>query len=153
MRVFAAIVMACALGAFSPGALADPEETDPDLAKRDADYAAGVAAVKAKNFPEAVAKLKIAERRNPDSADLHNFLGYSYRNLKQFDLAFTHYKRSLALDPRHRGAHEYIGEAYLMVGDLPSAEQHVAALKGICLLGCEELADLEKAVAEYKKKK
>jgi hypothetical protein len=39
-----------------------------------------------------------------------------------------------------------------MVGDLPSAEQHVAALKGICLLGCEELADLEKAVAEYKKK-
>ena len=153
MRALAAIVVACALGAFAPGALADPEETDPDLAKRDADYAAGVAAVKAKNFPEAVAKLKIAERRNPDSADLHNFLGYSYRNLKQFDLAFTHYKRSLALDPRHRGAHEYIGEAYLMVGDLPSAEQHVAALKGICLLGCEELADLEKAVAEYKKKK
>ena len=153
MRKLAAFVAACALGAFSPGALADPEETDPDLAKRDADYAAGVAAVKAKNFPEAVAKLKIAERRNPDSADLHNFLGYSYRNLKQFDLAFTNYKRSLALDPRHRGAHEYIGEAYLMVGDLPSAEQHVAALKGICLLGCEELADLEKAVAEYKKKK
>jgi len=152
MRALAAFAVACALGAFSPGALADPEETDPDLAKRDADYAAGVAAVKAKNFPEAVAKLKIAERRNPDSADLHNFLGYSYRNLKQFDLAFTHYKRSLALDPRHRGAHEYIGEAYLMVGDLPSAEQHLAALKGICLLGCEELADLEKAVAEYKKK-
>ena len=152
MRALAAFAVACALGAFSPGALADPEETDPDLAKRDADYAAGVVAVKAKNFPEAVAKLKIAERRNPDSADLHNFLGYSYRNLKQFDLAFTHYKRSLALDPRHRGAHEYIGEAYLMVGDLPSAEQHLAALKGICLLGCEELADLEKAVAEYKKK-
>ena len=152
MRALAAFVVACALGAVSPGALADPEETDPDLAKRDEDYAAGVAAVKAKNWSEAVAKLKIAERRNPDSADLHNFLGFSYRNQKQFDLAFTHYKRSLALDPRHRGAHEYIGEAYLMVGDLPSAERHVAALKGICLLGCEELADLEKAVAEYKKK-
>jgi hypothetical protein len=68
--------MACALGAFSPGALADPEETDPDLAKRDADYAAGVAAVKAKNWSEAVTKLKVAERRNPDSADLHNFLGF-----------------------------------------------------------------------------
>jgi Flp pilus assembly protein TadD len=152
MRALAAFVVACALGVFSPGALADPEETDPDLAKRDEDYAAGVAAVKAKNWSEAVAKLKIAERRNPDSADLHNFLGFSYRNQKQFDLAFTHYKRSLALDPRHRGAHEYIGEAYLMVGDLPSAERHLAALKGICLLGCEELADLEKAIAAYKKK-
>jgi Flp pilus assembly protein TadD len=152
MRALAALAVACALGVLSPGALADPEETDPDLAKRDADYAAGVAAVKAKSWSEAVAKLKIAERRNPDSADLHNFLGFSYRNLKQFDLAFTHYKRSLAIDPRHRGAHEYIGEAYLMVGDLPSAERHVAALKGICLLGCEELEDLEKAVAAYKKK-
>jgi Flp pilus assembly protein TadD len=152
MRGFAVLFTAFALGAFAPGALADPEETDPDLAKRDADYSAGIAAVKAKNWSEAVTKLKVAERRNPDSADLHNFLGFSYRNLKQFDLAFTHYKRSLAIDPRHRGAHEYIGEAYLMVGDLPSAETHVAALKGICVLGCEELEDLEKAVAAYKKK-
>jgi len=152
MKGLPAVLLACALGAFTSGALSDPEETDPDLAKRDKDYAAGVAAVKAKNWTEAVAKLKIAERRNPDSADLHNFLGFSYRNLKQFDLAFTHYKRSLTLDPRHRGAHEYIGEAYLMTGDLASAEKHRDLLKGICLLGCEELADLEKAIAEYKKR-
>ena len=152
MRALAALFMACALGAFAPGARADPEETDPDLAKRDADYAAGRDAVLKKNWAEAVAKLRIAERRHPDSADLHNFLGYSHRNLKQFDLAFKHYKRAIEIDPRHRGAHEYIGEAYLMTGDLASAEKHLAALKGICLLGCEELADLEKAVAEYKKK-
>ena len=147
----AAIVLACTLGALAPGVLADPDETDPDLAKRDADYAAAVAAVKAKDWSEAVAKLKVAERRNPDSADLHNFLGYSYRNLKQFDAAFTHYKRALQLDPRHRGAHEYIGEAYLMVGDPASAQKHLDLLRGICLLGCEELADLEKAVAAYRK--
>ena len=153
MKGLAPLFMALALGAFAPGALADPEETDPDLAKRDADYAAGVAAVQAKNWSEAVAKLKIAERRNPDSADLHNYLGYSYRNLKQFDLAFTHYKRSIALEPRHKGAHEYIGEAYLMTGDLASAEKHRDLLKGICLLGCEELEDLEKAIAAYKQKK
>jgi len=153
MRRLAALALACALGAFAPGALADPEETDPDLAKRDADYAAGRDAVLKKDWATAVAKLRIAERRNPDSADLHNFLGFSHRNLKQFDLAFKHYKRAIEIDPRHRGAHEYIGEAYLMVGDLPSAEKHLATLKGICLLGCEELADLEKAVAEYRKKK
>ena len=152
MRGLAAIVLAGALGAFAPGALADPDETDPDLARRDEDYAAGRKAVEAKNWSEAVAKLRIAERRNPDSADLHNFLGFSYRNLKQFDLAFTHYKRALAIDPRHRGAHEYIGEAYLMTGDLPGAQRHLDLLKGICLLGCEELADLEKAIAEFRKK-
>ena len=152
MRRLAPLLLGIALGALAPGALADPDETDPDLAKRDEDYAAGVKAVKEKRWEEAVAKLKIAERRNPDSADLQNFLGFSYRNLKQYKLAFQHYERALAIDPRHRGAHEYIGEAYLMTGDLASAERHRDLLKGICLLGCEELVDLEKAIAEYRKK-
>jgi Flp pilus assembly protein TadD len=97
-----------------------------------------------------VHSLTRAERRFPDSADLQNDLGFAYRNLKQFDEAFRHYKRALVLDPRHRGAHEYIGEAYLMIGDLPSAERHLAALREICLLPCEELDDLGKAVDAYK---
>jgi tetratricopeptide (TPR) repeat protein len=151
-RFAAAFIPVCALALFAPGAHADPDETDPDLAKRDADYAAGRAAVEAKKWDEAIAKLGIAERRNPDSADLQNFLGYSHRNLRHYDLAFKHYKRALELEPRHRGAHEYIGEAYLMVGDLANAQKHLDLLRGICLLGCEELTDLEKAVAAYKQK-
>ncbi len=39
-----------------------------------------------------------------------------------------------------------------MVGDLANAQKHLDLLRGICLLGCEELADLEKAVAAYKQK-
>lgn len=41
------------------------------------------------------------------------------------------------LDPRHRGAHEYIGETYLLAGDVNGAEKHLAALKEICLLPCQ----------------
>lgn len=153
MRRLAVFIAACTLGAIATGVHADPEETDPDLAKRDADYAAGRKAIDAKNWSEAVAKLKVAERRNPDSADLQNFLGFSYRNLKKYDLAFAHYEKALAIDPRHKGAHEYVGEAYLMTGNLAGAQKHLEALRGICLLGCEELEDLEKAIAEYKKKR
>jgi len=91
--------------------------------------------------------------RFPDDADLQNDLGYAYRNLGQFEPAFRHYKRALALDPRHRGAHEYIGEAYLLVDDLPGAERHLAALGEICLLPCEQQDDLRKAVAAYKARK
>ena len=80
-------------------------------------------------------------------------LGFSYRNLKQFDLAFKHYERAIELDPRHRGAHEYIGEAYLMMGDLAGAQRHLAAIKEICLLPCEELTDLERAIAQYQGRK
>jgi hypothetical protein len=62
-----------------------------------------------------------------------------------------HYERAIDLDPRHRGAHEYIGETYLLVGDLAAAQRHLEALRGICLLGCEELTDLQEAIDRYKK--
>ena len=91
-------------------------------------------------------------RRSNESADLQNLLGYSYRNLGQLEPAFKHYKQALVLDPRHRGAHEYIGETYLLAGDVKGAEKHLAALKEICLLPCEELDDLERAIATYRAK-
>ena len=142
-------LLCAAIAAFAPVAAADPEDADPDLAKRDEDYAAGKRAAESKNWAQAVPLYQRAEKRNPDHADLQNNLGFAYRNLKQYDLAFKHYKRAIELDPRHRGAHEYIGEAYLLVGDLPGAEKHLAALREICLLPCEELKDLERAVAEF----
>jgi Flp pilus assembly protein TadD len=128
-------------------------ETDPgEAVARDPDVAAAKAAHDRRDWKEAVARLHGAEKRYPDNADLQNSLGYAYRNLKQYDAAFRHYGRALKLDPRHRGAHEYIGEAYLMVNDVASAEKHVAALREICLLGCEELRELRQAVADYKGK-
>jgi Flp pilus assembly protein TadD len=150
MRVAAALLAAWLLGGAPLPAQADPYEIDPDLAAADEDYAAAGKAIVAKRWEEAIARLRKAEVRHPDHADLQNYLGYAHRNLKQFDAAFTHYKRAIELQPRHRGAHEYIGEAYLMVGDVANAEKHLAALREICLLPCEELADLEKAVASYR---
>jgi Flp pilus assembly protein TadD len=146
-------LLCAAIAAFPPIAAADPDDADPDLAKRDADYAAGKRAAENKDWAAAVRLFERAELRNPDHADLQNSLGFSYRNLKRYDLAFKHYKRAIELDPRHRGAHEYIGEAYLLTGDLASAEKHLAALRQICLLPCEELRDLERAVTEYRARK
>ena len=149
----ALIAVAITLGAMSLTAGAEPYEDNPSAAASDPDYAAGKAAMDQKNWPEAVKRFQQAALRDPESADLHNYLGFSYRNLKQMDLAFKFYKRSIQLNPRHRGAHEYIGEAYLMVNDLANAEKHLAALRNICLLPCEELADLEKAVKDYRARK
>jgi Flp pilus assembly protein TadD len=146
-------LLCAAIAVLSPIAAADPDEADPDLATRDQDYAAGKRAVAKKDWAEAARLFKRAEMRHPDHADLQNSLGYSYRNLKQYELAFKHYRRAIELDPRHRGAHEYIGEAYLITGDPAGAERHLAALKAICLLPCEELTDLERAIAQYRARK
>ncbi len=151
-QTISAILLALALFSATPTAIAEPYEDTPDAAARDPDYAAGKAAMDKKNWAEAAKRFQQAALRDPESADLHNYLGFSYRNLKQMDLALKYYKRSIELNPRHRGAHEYIGEAYLMLNDLPSAEKHLAALRKICLLPCEELADLEKAIKVYRGK-
>jgi Flp pilus assembly protein TadD len=150
MKAAAPAIAACllSLGLLTP-AIADPGE-ETSLAERDPDYAAGKAAMDKKDWAGAVRNFQRTVVRESDNADLHNHLGYSYRNLKQMDLALKHYKRAIEISPRHRGAHEYIGEAYLMMNDLPNAEKHVSALRRICLLGCEELTDLQKAVAQYR---
>jgi Flp pilus assembly protein TadD len=136
------------------GAAAHAVETDlAEHVSADADVVAARVARERGEWKEVVARLRQAERRFPQDADLHNSLGYALRQTKDFDGAFRHYKTALQIDPRHRGAHEYIGEAYLMVDDLPSAEKHLASLKSICMLPCEETRDLQKSIAEYKAKK
>jgi Flp pilus assembly protein TadD len=152
-QVGTAVIMAIALCIATGATLAEPYEDTPDAAARDADYASGKVALDKKDWAAAVKHFRQAALRAPDSADLHNYLGFSYRNLNQMDVAFQHYKRAIELNPRHRGAHEYIGEAYLRVNDLPNAEKHLSALREICLLRCEELEDLEKAIAAYRAKR
>jgi Flp pilus assembly protein TadD len=137
--------------ALSPGAAsANPTDETPTDTGATSDYALGKKAVEAKDWANAIQLLQKAEVEDDRNADLENLLGYAYRNAGRFDEAFRHYRAALRLNPRHRGAHEYIGEAYLLVNDLPKAEEHLAALKQICLLACEESEDLEKAIAAYR---
>lgn len=145
------MIFTCALAVLVvPIVYAEPYETNPDAAARDPDYAAGKAAMDRQDWQEAARRFQRAAANDPDNPDLQNYLGYTHRKMKQLDSAFVYYKRALELDPRHRGAHEYIGETYLLAGDLVSAEKHLAALRVICLLSCEELVDLEKAIALYR---
>ena len=131
-------------------ALADPTNEEPAEGMLEPDYAAGLKAIEAKNWADAIRLLSSAALRDTHNADIQNHLAYAYRNSGDLPLAFRHYNRALALNPRHRGAHEYIGEAYLMIANLAKAEEHLAALKKICLIPCEEYGDLEKKIAEYR---
>lgn len=133
-----------------PAAAVQSEDGDDQALLADADYRTGLAALKAGDVVTALRWFQSALKRFPEAADLHNELGFAHRKLREMDKAFEHYKRALALRPEHRGAHEYIGEAYLMVGDVASAEKHLAALRSICLLPCEEFEDLRKAIDEHR---
>ena len=129
--------------------LADPAPDESAESALEPDYAAGLKAIEAKNWSEAVRLLSSAALRDTRNADIQNSLGFAYRNAGDLSRAFQHYNRALTLNPRHRGAHEYIGEAYLMIGNREKAQEHLAALKTICLIPCPEYGHLEKQVAEY----
>jgi len=81
--------------------------------------------------------LNVALVAEPANADLENWLGYAYRHEGKYDAAFEHYRAALQLDPKHRGAHEYIGETYLLTGNKVKAREHLAALARICGSKCE----------------
>jgi tetratricopeptide (TPR) repeat protein len=122
-----------------------------DWAALDPDFAAGKQAIVAGDWNRAIESLRSAGLRDPRNADIRNYLGYVYRRLRQIDRAMQYYGQAVALNPRHRSAHEHLGEAYVVQGELAKAREHLAALEQICLIPCEEYDDLKRAIAEYSK--
>lgn len=146
--------LVCLLGALLGGpVLADGGGGSRAPARpADADYEAAQQAIKHADYAGAIQRLETYTRRRPDDADGWNWLGYASRKSGQLDAAFGYYDKALRLDPEHRGAHEYLGEAYLMAGKLAQAEAQLRILDRLCWLPCEEYRDLKRAVATFKDK-
>ena len=121
-----------------------------DWAQLDPDFAAGKKAMAAGDWSGAIAVLKSAALRDPRNADIQNYIGYGYRRLREMEQASAHFRQALTFNPRHRAAHQHMGEAYLTIGNLAAAEEHLAALEGICLIPCEEYGDLQRVIAKYR---
>jgi tetratricopeptide (TPR) repeat protein len=126
----------------------------------DSDYAAGKAAFLAENWQLAIANLTMVVLRRPWHDNAHNMLGYSWRKLANYDLSLEHYQAALTLNPRHKGALAYLGEAYLDLGRIDDANATFQRLAKVCgfvvmgfdnngwRFGCEELEALAAAYAE-----
>lgn len=119
-------------------------------APRDTELEKVKTAIARKDWAAAQSVLEPYVQSNPRSADGFNLLGYSLRNQNKFDESLVAYKQALTLDPKHRGAHEYIGIAYIQMGQLDKAKEHLASLEKICTFSCEEYRDLKKAIAQAK---
>lgn len=89
-------------------------------------------------------KVVTQDKRN---ADAWNLLGYSWRKLDKNKKSRTAYAKALKLDPQHKGALEYQGELFIKIGELDKANANLEKLKTLCPSGCQELENLEKALA------
>ena len=116
---------------------------------KDGYYEQGVKAVKSAEYKEAIKLFNKVIAANPADADAWNYLGFSNRKLKNFDQALSAYQKALGIDPKHRGANEYLGELYLLTDDLEKARERLKKLDDICFFGCEEFDDLKAAILAY----
>ena len=143
MKLFRLFISACLLvsSVVFAGDSSPPTPRDVELEK-------AKTAIARKDWAGAQALLEAYTVANPRSADGFNLLGYSLRNQKKYDESLVSYKQALTLDPKHKGAHEYIGIAYIQMGQLDNAKEHLASLDKICVFSCEEYRDLKKAIAQ-----
>ena len=149
------LISIAALLALASGSATSMDEPDPSdaLAAKNPDFAQGRRAVEARDWKTAIQRLNAADKRTANNAEIYNLLGFAYRNDGQVDVAIKHYQRALQIESRHLGAHEYIGEAYLMLNDPAKAEEHLAALKRLCPSVCPERDELANKVAQYRTRK
>ena len=148
------IILAAGLLAAPLAASAMPSNVEePKAAGKPAnsDFADAKKAIDAKDWPLAIGLLKKVTTAEPSNPEAFNLLGFATRKSGDARGSLQYYQQALTLDAKHIGAHEYIGEAYLALNDLPKAEEHLRKLDDLCSFGCREYRDLKAAVEVYKK--
>ena len=158
LRLIALIALVVAINVPAPargdgggGGGGDPSPSAVSPKQADPQYTAAVRAIDASKFAEAIPLLEQVVARDQANADAYNWLAYATRRNGDPAKSIGIYQQALSLDPKHRGAHEYIGEAYLALNDLPNAKKHLATLNSLCFFPCAQYTDLKKAIQEYER--
>jgi tetratricopeptide (TPR) repeat protein len=121
-----------------------------NITSKDAPYLASVRAkIEAKDYKGALAELTPMLETN-QHADVYSLMGFALRKTGDYKQAYTFYRKALDFDPEHKGALEYLGELYVETGQVDKARENVVLLQKLCPVGCEELMDLQEAIASAK---
>jgi tetratricopeptide (TPR) repeat protein len=139
----AASVALLSLPPYAPVALAVDTVTSKDAP----DLAVVRQKIDAREWAAAIADLHGMIDKGIQHADVYNLLGFSLRKSGDLKAAYTFYRKALEFDPDHKGALEYLGELYVETGQIGKARENASHLEKLCPDGCEELADLKKAIA------
>lgn len=119
-----------------------------EVEKAKKDLEAGKSKNAEKKFRKALDRGEHAVEIDPKYHEAWNLVGYASRHLKNYDRALAAYDKCLALKPDYAPAREYLGEAYLELGQPEKAREQLAWLQR-AVPSSEEAKDLAKEVAEY----
>ena len=129
----------------SNGCVKQRSEVLPDKALTDYAYALA----KEERYAEALDVLNLLKNKNTPEA--LNYRGYATRKLGRVDEGIKYYRQSVAMDPRYAQVREYLGEAYVVKGDMGNAKAQLRAIEGICGTDCAQYKHLAEAIADPSK--
>ncbi len=128
----------------TPAKVAPGATTVPAKSK----YDQGKEALDRQDWKAAAALFADVVKTDPGNADAWNFYGYATRKGGNPKAAIGMYDRALKLNPKHLGALEYQGEAFVELKQIPKAKKNLATIKSICGTSCEQYIDLAKAIGK-----
>ncbi len=90
-----------------------------------------------------------SNKKKPGKADTLNYLGFTTRKLGDFENGEKYYLQGLAINPKHKGINEYLGELYVATNRHNLAVERLGVLEGC---NCEEYDQLKAVIAGEKSK-
>ena len=89
--------------------------------------------------------MTVANKEKPKDPDTLNYLGYASRKIGNLEIAEKYYLEGLALDPKHIGINEYLGELYVITKRIDKAKERLEILKNC---NCEEFEELKTLIEQ-----
>ena len=137
-----AILASVPVSAWAMGSTSTDSAAEPDP------YKQAQSLIDSDKYQEAIPVLQKLIKDKGAYADALNLLGYSYRKSGDANDALEYYNQALAMEPKHLGANEYLGELYLELKQPDKAKERLAVLKGACG-NCEEYKELASKINQY----
>lgn len=114
----------------------------------DSIYETGRKLALGERYGEAITVLSLAADRG--DARVLNYLGYSHRKQGRVLVGLGYYQEALRISPDYTQAREYMGEAYLQMGDLAGAERQLGEIEQRCGRACDDFVELSDRIRAYK---
>ena len=103
-----------------------------------------------KNYEKAQKLLIKSNDKNPNNADTLNYLGFTTRKIGDFSNGEKYYLQGLAIEPKHIGINEYLGELYVATNRIDLAKERLEVLKDC---NCKEFNELKDVIEGNKTSK
>jgi tetratricopeptide (TPR) repeat protein len=109
-------------------------------------YALGYWMAKTGEYDEALKVLAAGDQSDPRVLTM---IGFATRHLGRVGEALGYYQKALAANPNMTSTRQYLGEAFLQLGEPGKAKLELAEIAKRCGTSCVDYRDLSSAIAAY----